>query len=159
MTKTADSRIKAFWDARAVRRKLPGHCARCGEPKTDENGLKICEKCRAYNKKSHHDLRLRRHAIKADAAVLAEIRQFRRELNALRAMFKKSQNAHKKSFDRGRKSGQQSGFKHALAKMLAMVRGSQEKSDAQSYEEATREITSQELNEINHAYHSETAPT
>ena len=155
MTKTADNKIKAFWEARTVRRKLPGHCARCGEPKTDENGLKTCDKCRAENKKAHHDRRLRAHAIKADAVVLAEIRQFRRELNALRAMFKKSQGEHKKSFDRGRASGMKFGFKKALAEMLKRIQQNQSQHDAQSRVESFPEITAQELSEINHAYHAE----
>jgi hypothetical protein len=145
-------RIKAFWDARTMRRKTPGNCSRCGDPKTEENKLKTCDKCREYNKKQHRERTLRKHAIKADAAVLAEIRQFRRELNALRAMFKKSQGEHKKSFARGRQSGIKAGFKNALAEMLKKIQKNQDANGAQSYADALPRITEKEMSEINHAY-------
>jgi hypothetical protein len=122
---------KPYHEKLEALRRDPKNCGRCGKP--NSNGHKQCDKCREYQRR--YKIRLKEKAREwTPAECVAMVRQCRREVSKLRGMIKQMQRVSK--------------YKQRREWMLKKLRT--------KYANAFKEISKQELAEINHAYASET---
>ena len=123
------AKAEAFWAGLAERRKLLGHCCRCG--KEHAGKFRQCDPCR----KRVAALKLKRKANGMTLAVcVSMVQQCRREVTKLREFIKQVRRTKWNSYNRGYAAGKKCGL--TLAK----------------YHDAYPRLSKQELAAINHAY-------
>ena len=127
------AKAQAHWARKTAQRKQPGNCGRCGKPNPQQTH-KHCPACRDYQKRYKLGLMARGHDM-TQAAVIALVKQCRREVSKLREIIKKMQKENR------RKYNQAWMMKRTLRK----------------YADAYPEISKQELATMSHAYDTEDA--
>lgn len=129
-----EHRAKAvrFWDNLAAKRKLPGHCCRCGKPHGGE--FRQCDPCRVRvaNAKAR---RQTKELTLAHCVVM--VKQCRKETTKLRMLIKQMQTAQRRDYTRGYQRGIKTGREQGR------------------YGDTIHSLTAQELSQISHRYQNE----
>ena len=123
-------KARAFWAAKAERRKSPHHCSRCAKP--NNNGHRQCDECRAYS--AAYRARKNANPVSVDASALAHLE---RRVGNLEHYFARMSEVQKVAYKRGYSAGR---------------RLHRESAERASYFDALPTASAQELASISHEY-------